>query len=377
MLSSIKFSRASLVAALFALPTLAATADTLTVTRLGDGIPTGLSADGKAVVGFTPGVWGTFRWTASTGIVDLGRSTADTLGIRSGIPRISANGNAVSATILSDDGTYSTAGRWTVQEGWKMLAPPLPPGGAMVDGNDASAFGMSGDAKTVTGLFWRPGQPGGYAHGMAWTKPTGMLDMGSSGDSSRIENANYDGSVMVGWDQHPMYGNWRAAVWVKGVLTVLVDSDWPSQATAVNSDGTIIVGEMADPANDYQQSAAMWKWNGSGWTTTVLGVMHKTGKPGFAYPEAVSDDGSVVVGTARLDANKPNSVGFIWTPAGGMVEMETYLKANGVRRNPLARIIDVSAVTPDGTMLVATEAQLVAPYASRALLIKRQAAAAR
>jgi hypothetical protein len=80
----------------------------------------------------------------------------------------------------------------------------------------------------------------------------------------------------------------------------------------------------------------------------------------------------VVVGSARPVADKPQSVGFIWTAATGMVEMEAYLSANGVKRNPLYKIIDVAAVTPDGSAMVATEQKITAPYTLRSVLIRRQ-----
>lgn len=362
--------RASALAAIALLPALAAQADTLSIEPVGQVYVSGLSADGKVAVGQTVDNYETFRWQSGGRVTRLGRSTLEALSLTSGSPAVSADGSVVAATILSDDGTYSTAGRWTKAAGWKTPAA-LPPGGGNLDNETCSAFGLSGDGKVVTGLFWRPGMPGGTAHGVRWTEADGMQDMGSDGSSSRIDAANADGSVLVGWDQHPSYGNRRAAVWVNGVKTILSPSDWPSEATAVNAAGTIIVGNGPDPLNPVQVQALMWKWNGSGWTTTVIGVMNGRGKTGIAYATGVSDDGSFVTGLARKDVMAPASVGFVWTEAGGMVEATEYLKANGMNPGKIYKIYNVSALSADGRTFAVAEQLAVLPYTKRARLVHR------
>ena len=363
--------RAALFATCCALLPAAASADTFRVLHSVDGSITSVAADGRAAAGMTLDTMETFRWTARDGRVLLGRSTWGPLGHASGTPRISADGSVVSATILDDGGTYSTAGRWTAGAGWQMLAPPLPPGGGLFDGEDSSAFGMSGNGAVVTGLFWRPGATDGSAHAMAWSAATGMLDMGSGGSSSRIDGASADGSVLVGWDEHPQYGNRRAAVWVNGVRTVLEDSDWPSEASAVNGAGTIIVGQSGNPA-DFQTYATMWTRSGSGWTKTLLGTMNKRGSTGYAFATGVSDDGSIVVGSVRPDVMSPKSKGFLWTAQTGFVEASDYLKANGATLNPLAPITGLAAVSADGRTIAAVTTGIVAPWTVKSLIIHRQ-----
>lgn len=342
--------RASVLAALI-LPPLLAGAQTLSAERIGAGAVTSLSADGRAAAGAAHRTYEPFRWTADTGLVKLGRGTMRPLGHRSGTPTVSADGQVVAATILSDDGTMSTPGRWTVAGGWQMLRP-LPADGGAMDGEDASAFGMSGDGNVVTGLYWRLGQAGGSAHAMRWTAAGGIEDMGSSGGSSRIDDASADGAVMVGWDEHPDYGNRRATVWVNGVRTVLEDSDWPSEASVVNADGTIVVGHSADPANRHQVSATMWRWQGGTWVKSILGVIARRDN-GAAYPTGLSDDGSIVIGTARPDANKPTSTGFVWTASTGLVDAKDWLAAGGVGFGALNVLYSLSAISADGQVISA------------------------
>jgi uncharacterized membrane protein len=362
--------RASALAALILLPVFATQAETLTAEFVGKVYVSGLSADGKVAVGQTIDNYETFRWQSGGRVTRLGRGTLETLSIISGSPAVSADGKVVASTILSDDGTYSTAARWTQAGGWQMLTG-LPPGGGNLDNETCSAYGMSGDGQVITGLFWRPGASDGSAHGMRWTSATGMVDMGSDGRSSRIDAANADGSVLVGWDEHPTYGNRRAAVWVNGVKTILSPSDWPSEATSINAAGTVIVGNGPDPLNPTQVQALMWKWNGSTWTTTVIGVMNGRGKTGIAYATGVSEDGSFVTGVARKDVMSPASVGFVWTEATGMVEATAYLESNGMTPGKAFKIYNISALSGDGKTFAVAEQLAVLPYTKRARLIHR------
>jgi uncharacterized membrane protein len=347
---------------------LPAQAQRLAVVPVGLGAVTSLSADGTAATGQFLDDYQTFRWSLKGGQVGLGRSTWTTLSVTGGIPRISSDGRTVGSSMLSFDGTRATAGRWTVDGGWQELATPLPPGGGVMDSTDSNVFGMSRDGRVVTGLFWRPGQSGGSAHGSAWTAESGMLDMGSDGNSSRIDGSNTDGSVLVGWDEHPVWGNRRATVWVRGGKMVLDNTDWPSEAQAVNADGTIIVGQAVDEANQ-REAAVMWRWNGQGWTKQVLGVVPQSAADGTAYANGLSDDGSIVVGIARRHGNKPRSVGFVWTPATGMQEATSFLKERGITVRGLD-LYSVPAITPNGRVLAAVGSEPRPPYAIRSVLIR-------
>jgi uncharacterized membrane protein len=345
-----------------------ARAETVLLQPVGPVAVTGLSSDGLVATGQMNDDYQTFRWTMKDGVVPLGRATWLPLGKRSGIPSISDNGRVIASSILSDAGTCATSGRWTLGAGWQQIAPPLPPGGGVMDAEDSSVFGMSRDGKLVTGLFWRPNMPGGSAHGYAWTAVGNMVDMGSDGNSSRIDGANADGSVLVGWDEHPQFGNRRAAVWVNGVKTVLDNSDWFTEASAVNAAGNIIVGSAPD--ND-RMAAVMWKWNGSAWVRSVLGLVPQSRPNGVAYPSGVSDDGSVVIGTARRDGSRPTSVGFIWTAQTGMLDAMDWLKSVGHDLTRKVDVIELSAITGSGRVIAAASLDVLPPHTLRSFLIRR------
>lgn len=315
---------------------------------LGPVLATDLSDDGSVVVGNTPWTYETFRWTEATGAVPLGRGTVVPLGVGAGSPDVSADGTRVSATILDDSGTAATQGLWTLGSGWQQLMPPTLPDGGILDQSYGSAWGLSGDGSTVTGLYWRPGEPGGLAHATSWTQSAGLVDLGSSGGSSRASAANYDGSVVVGFDEHPMFGNWRATVWVNGVLTHLSDSDAFTEATATNPDGTIVVGNGWDD-DTFFATAAVWTFDGSSWNEQLLGVLPGTDPifGGLSIANGVTADGSFVVGFNKFDFFG-SSTGFVWTPSGGLVSASDWLTSIGAALDPDLIVLDLPAVSPDG-----------------------------
>jgi uncharacterized membrane protein len=362
---------ATLVAASLAGASAAATA-AVVITSIGTGGITDVSADGNAAVGMENGSYETFRWTPEGGKQMLGRSPYRKLQTGGGLPAISADGTVIASTILDDTGKVVTEGRWTVAGGWQQLTPPLPPDGGVMDKNDSDVWGMSRDGLTVTGLYWRPNQTGGSAHGSVWTAATNMVGMPTDGGSSRIDDANGDGSVLVGWEESPTYGYRRAAVWVNGVKTILgSDEGAGSEAAKVNAAGTIIVGQAYDPVSG-RSVAAKWTWNGTAWVLQLLGVIPNGAKrSAFAYAEGLSEDGSVVVGMDRDNSMVFTSRGFIWTEATGMVDFEAFTRSEGTNLRREFRVSEVSAVTPDGRVFMVNGSPVKNPYLRKALRVEK------
>jgi uncharacterized membrane protein len=321
---------------------------------LGYGFATGLSADGTVVVGNDES-YTTFRWTRAGGQIDLGRGSFAALGRGAGAPDVSSDGTRISASILDSTGQFVTPGLWTQGSGWQDLMPPLPPTGGLLDLAYGSAWGISGDGNTVVGLYWRPGQSDGLAHAMKWTHLTGAEDLGSGGRNSRANDANFDGSVVVGWDEEPGFGNWQPAVWVNGVRTVLSVNGNFTSANAVSDDGTVVVGQSYD-ATTNTRIAALWRWDGTNWNEEHIGVLPGT-FAGFGQSIAneITPDGKMVVGYNPFDFGPGSpATGFMWTSATGMVNIEKFLKDNGVTVDPLFDIHTLTGVSDDGRTLVGT-----------------------
>jgi len=372
-----QFSRlaaASLAAAATLGAPLAATAQSVEVTKMCACWVTSLSADGSAATGTMNGTSATFRWTKEKGARPLGRNTVSHMdGQGAGIPTISDDGKTIAATIMDDTNTYGTQGRWTQGSGWQQLGP-MPADGGIMDSFDSGVFGMSGDGKTVTGLYWRPGQQGGSAHGSAWTAATGVVGMSTDGRSSRIDGANRDGTVLAGWEEDPQYGFRRAAVWVNGVKTIIGGSGyyaWPSAVTAVNSDGTILVGQDVDEALQ-TEVATMWKWDGSAWQKTSLGLGPNSDPSGSSYAIDVSDDGSVVVGMYRTSFDTFSSGGFRWTADTGLVDVQAWVESQGANIGKRVFVFEATSVSHDGRSMSLVAQQSTAPYAYRSLLVTQK-----
>ncbi|MBZ0267429.1 T9SS type A sorting domain-containing protein [bacterium] len=336
---------------------------------LAGGYATTVSDDGTAVAGNLVGNYETFRWTEGGGVVALGQSSVDVLGVGGGTPGISADGTRVSAAILGADSTYMTQGIWTEGSGWAETMPPPPADGGIIDWSYGSAWGISGNGEEAVGLYWRPGQPDGSAHASIGNPTDGVTDLGSSGGSSRANKANYDGSVVVGWDSHPSFGHRRPAVWVNGALTVLSDPELLGEVHAVNADGTIIGGSYKD-AWGRPREAWVWRWSGAAWEGTSYGSIPPTsGDSGLCRVLGLSDDGSVLVGYDSFFGDPFYSTGFLWTEDTGLVDIAVYLEDHGVAPQGFD-IKSLSDVTPDGTTLIGYGQDAASPFTVRSFRIR-------
>lgn len=331
-----------------------------------------ITPDGTVVIGNASGTYETFRWTALDGFELLGGSTAG-MGSGAGTPDVSADGAHASATIadVATDSTYITQGLWTQGERWTETMPPAPPDGGMMGSAYGSAWGLSDDASTLVGLYWRPGQPGGSAHASYWTEATGVVGLGSSGFNSRANDADYDGNVIVGWDENPDWGGRRPTVWVDGVMTVLESPDGFCELYAVTPDGQIVIGNSYNTDRRFAE-AATWEWTGSTWDKQVLGSLPGTfADYGCVLPYDATADGSVVVGSNGFDWTQ--YAGFIWTEEAGMVDLDDFLVDNGVTLPSGFDIQAVTAISDDGTVMVGFGQDVYHPWTPRSFIIDTSA----
>jgi len=343
-----------------------------------NGYPLSVSNDGS-VIGGNDLTYTSFRWTQATGVVSLGRPQTS----GGGAPGISANGTRVAYGIGSLDSSYTTPGLWKLGIGWQELMPPTPPSGGTQDGSYGSAWDISGDGNTVVGLYNRPGH-GNRAHAFKWTQATGAVDLGGTitGQASRANGVNYDGSVIAGWIETP-YGPWQPAAWVNGSMVTLCDCDGFSsiagcgEARATSSNGDIIVGYSSDP-DSHQRAASMWRrTDGVFGPVEILGWVDGTqAEYGNNIPYAVSDDGNTVVGYCTFDGSPFSTTGFVWTPGTGVIDVNQYLADNGVLVDPNFTIQGLTAMTPDGTKMFGYGQMLTPPYTRKAFRITVSSVAA-
>lgn len=341
------------------------------LTMIGAGSITDLSADGSVAVGNTNEVFETFRWTHATGIIPLGRATVPVIGTGAGTPDVSWDGTQVSATIIDDTGTAGTPGRWTLGSGWQQLMPPTLPDGGVLDNYYGSGWGMSGDGKTVTGFYWRPPpQTGGSAHGFRWSDGVGLSTLGSDGDDSSGRAANYDGSVIVGWDENPSGGQRRPTVWVNGAKTVLVPNGTASnELRASDAAGTTVVGNIWSPTSNINH-AAIWRFTGGSWVIQEIGSLPGT-QPfsGSAFASDISADGSMVVGFNRFTNGPNQTTGFVWTQATGIVSADQFLASLGLSLPANMRVVDFTSISADGFTIGGTAFNTVSGVGNESFII--------
>jgi len=130
------------------------------------------------------------------------------------------------------------------------------------------------------------------------------------GDGSMSGGISNDGSTVVGQSR---VGNGsqdaRAFVWTAAEMVRLHDSY--SIAHDVSDDASLVVGTAMSGA----VRPAIWEQVGGDWTLTLLPHVDG-GTGGQAY--GVAPDGSVVVGTNNVAGG---AEGFFWTPDGGTVSL--------------------------------------------------------
>jgi probable HAF family extracellular repeat protein len=299
----------------------------------GDFAVQAMSRDGSWMVGSNNN-GDVVRWSQGAGVEVL-YSAAH----YNGIMGISDDGSRVAASIYDNAGT-ATPGVWTQGQGWTTLGP-IPGGG--VDGEDGSAYGISGDGSTVTGLAWRSDW---RARAFSWTDSTGMVNLGASYDdrSSRGTAINGDGSVIGGFDEAE-FGNRRPAVWINGALTVLAP-DGVGEILSLSHGGN-----FAGATGGFDTGANLWTNNGGVWTETVIGLLDGTDPFDHdAGTLGVSDDGSMAVGFNRSGFGPfADYDGFIWNEEG-MVDVEIWLADNGIDVGNLdiRQLVDISG---DGSVM--------------------------
>ena len=335
------------------------------------GYPLAVSDNGSVVAGndldFT-----SCRWTQATGLLALGRHQE--VG-GAGRPDISADGTSIAYGIGSLDGSYTTQGRWTLGSGWQELMPPAPPDGGTQDGTYGSVWGLSGDGNTVVGLYNRPGV-GKRAHASKWTQATGVVDLGgtTSGQASRANGVNHDGSVIGGWVETPQ-GPWRPAVWANGSLQLLTNYDpltneGIGEVRTMSPSGEFLAG-FARNALDSPRGVAKWtRVGGTYQAPQFLGWVAGTEPTGLNIPYAVSSDGQIIIGYCTFDGSPFSVTGFVWTQSTGVMDVNPGLAKNGILVDPNFTIQSLSAMTPDGAQIFGYGQLLVPPYTRRAFRIR-------
>jgi probable HAF family extracellular repeat protein len=175
---------------------------------------------------------------------------------------------------------------------------------------------VSGDGRVMAGDYE---DSNGQYLPWKWTEQEGFSALPTYGVPFMSHGAtalNYDGSVIVGYVADPSLDSRTvAAKWTAtGIQPLgLLNDGNSSYATDVSDDGSAVVGKATDGHNSDAQKAVRWTAAG----IQDLGEMPNN--PGWYEARAVSGDGNVVIGW--FDGGNYEAHGFRWTEAGGMTEV--------------------------------------------------------
>jgi len=282
-----------------------------------------LSDAGDVAVGTTFSGFGTpqqalvsFRWSEPTGFQRLPLPPSGQF-LRA--TDVSGDGTwVVGSTISSTGAPLADAYRWSLGTGYEAIDAL---------GYQVVAVDRDGDA-----IALRRELSGGCTSGL-WT-PAGTLLIDSQGMRDVCAtDVSGDGQVVVGWMRASGTSARRAFRWTQAAGLVDLGPTWPtSEASGVSDDGGVVVGRGAPPSGGGAFRA--FRWTAASGMTVLEGPAGST----FSAAEAVSSDGSVVVGSYAIDPDPGRAARW----SGGGHEVVAPIPVT----SGLSRAIDVS---DDGT----------------------------
>lgn len=306
----------------------------------------GLSADGQVVVGASNHIFAvdggtgisrqSFRWTPQEGLVRLGL-----------VPGTTDYADGSIATGVSADGKtiVGAAGQgnsqpflWTEGSGWGSGLGTLP--------GHVHAFptGLSGDGRIVAG-FSQPAGGTGAREAFRWTPESGMEGLGfltDDSDRSFAEAISTDGNHIVGSSVSPQ--GWEAFAWNSddGMwgLGDLPGGNFASGARGVSADGQFIVG-----GSSATNGMEAYRWS------ILDGMLPLGDLAGGTYSSeaiGVSINGDLVVGRSRSDNGWE---AFLWSPDNGMQSIQELLIGTGLDLSGW-QLTEARGISADGLVIV-------------------------
>lgn len=280
-----------------------------------------VSDDGQAVAGVTMQTpQACFRWTAATGMVNVG-----------GFPYGISGDGSIIIGIGGVNGQYM----WTASGGQQRIALPA-------NWSQARPYAISGDGQVIVG-----GMGGDNNSAWRWTASGGAELIPGLTGFTRSVDASYvsdDGSIIAGNSWSDV--SHRPFVWTAtgGTMEVPVPlyQGYAAYVTGLSADGRTVVG--------YNQTGNGYRYSSPALDT----ILPLPGKYYSVAPQAVSGDGSVVVGECYFSApGIAPSDAVLWTKADGTRLLKDVLAQNGVDISDwrLATAYDIS---PDGRYISGT-----------------------
>jgi probable HAF family extracellular repeat protein len=259
-----------------------------------------VSNDGRTVVGVGGGA---FLWTGAAGIVPFEEPEPTD-------PPYNAKGISGDGVVAILNG-YSSSYRWRETEGYENL------GGLVEEEPESYARGISDDGSTIVGNSYAgPSSDGNFRvqNSFRWTQTTGLIDLGAldpdSGSNATAVSSN--GDVVVGNDGGYVEAfRWTQATGMVGLGSGIYDY---SRAFDVSADGSMVLGGLRNGhpfENSFPTDLAIWKAE-SGWTVIASDIsLVSIGKLA-----AMSGDGSVIAFQKHI-STRTDFLAYLWTEGQG------------------------------------------------------------
>lgn len=254
----------------------------------------------------------------------------------------------------------------------------------MIDlGGPDTGFASAADINNrgwVTGSAQFGGQA--QAHAFRWTPQTGMVDLGSFNTNSNGFALNDKGTV-VGNSESPEGGLGRLAVrWPASTPLALTTFATPfSTALDINSAGQIVGNGSVDPG--FQEIAFLWSPQTGivdlGVPGPTLASAEKINEKGLVIGSSLTpsnargvvwsrEHGLLIFGTLEVDQTRTrdlnnlgqvvgsfNNRAFVWTRASGVIDLNTRL----VGAPPELELFEASAISDNGAIVAVANTGLV------------------
>jgi uncharacterized membrane protein len=274
-----------------------------------------------------------YRWTAAGGFQDLGPGDPYSSSIG-----ISRDGSTIISGHIGADIAFTSPALWNAGG---VVDLGHPHNGCTKIGNSwGSGYGVSGDGKVAVGLAWTCT----VAEGFKWAAKTGNISLGhpAGNHSSRASAISANAKTIVGFWEDPT-GPRRPVRWVGGKHDLFLGSTTLGEATAVNSDGTQIVGQFYNTSGN----GVAFFYSDKGGLRSIGTIKHTSTDQSFA--NGISDDGRVVGWSG--DPFGAGIEAFTWTSQGGVKRLANELKKLGAKIPAGAILTTADSISGDGSTM--------------------------
>lgn len=271
-----------------------------------------------------------YRWTAAGGFQYLGPGDpyASSIGI-------SRDGSTIISGHVGSDG-FSSPALWN-STGVVDLGHPYN-GCTTLANSWGSGYGVNANGTIAVGLAWNCVG----AEGFAWTTKFGNVSLGhpAGHHSSRASAISANGKTIVGFWEDPT-GPRRPVRWVSGKYDLFLSPASIGEATAVSSDGTLIVGQ-APGTSGYGDAFFYSDKNG----LLTLGTLNDF-PTDQSFANGVSDSGWVVGWSG--DQFNEGIEAFVWTPTLGLKKLANVLNQLGANIPAGTTLTTAVSISADGS----------------------------